>query len=162
MATDDSPPHKSTKPVRSYPRLGLTVSWESCDGYRWVAGFAIAGLLAASVMAVVSLPPVDFHPPWHRFGVMDPLCGGTRAARFTVQGKWSEAWNYNPLGVLTIFGAGAVVLRSLVGVVSGRWLHVWIRWTPRRIRTALAIGVVLVTLLEIRQQLRADLLIAGT
>ncbi len=138
------------------------VSWEFRDRYRWGAGLAVAVLLAAGLMAVLGLPPVDLHPPWHRFGVMDPLCGGTRAARYTVRGEWSEAWNYNPLGVLTVLGAGALILRSLVGMVSGRWLRVRIRWTPRRIRTAVAIAIILVTVLEIRQQLRADLLLVGT
>lgn len=140
----------------------MTVSWESQDRHRWATGLAVVGVLAAALMAVFGLPLVDLHPPWHHFGVMDPLCGGTRAARYTVQGKWSEAWNYNPLGVLTVLAAGAVIVRWLVGMVSRRWLCVGIHWTPRRVRAAVAIATVLFTLLEVRQQLRADLLMTGT
>ncbi len=40
-------------------------------------GFAVA-------MAVFGLPPVDPHGPFHRFGIMDPLGGGTR---YTAQGE---------------------------------------------------------------------------
>lgn len=162
MPTDDVSSAGSTESrVRSNPHL-LTVSWDSQDKYRWVTGLALVGVLAAVVMAVIGLPPVDLHPPWHRFGVMDPLCGGTRAARYTVQGTWREAWNYNPLGMVTVLGAGSLIVRSLAGVATGAWPHVRIKWTPRRVRVVVAVAVVLFTLLEIRQQLRADLLTAGT
>lgn len=162
MPTDDASSSSSTEP-RARPTLTvLTVSWESQDRYRYVTALAVLGVLAAAVMAVFGLPPIDLHPPWHRFGVMDPLCGGTRAARYTVQGKWREAWEYNPLGVVTVLWAGSLIVRSLVGVVTGGWPHVRIRWTPRLVRVVVAVAVVLLMLLEIRQQLRADLLIAGT
>ena len=134
--------------------------WAPADRYRdwtWLAVFGTAG---AAVMALAGLPPLDLHGPLHYLGVMDPLCGGTRAARYTMLGQWRAAWRYNPLGVAAVLGAGLMVLRGSVGAVSGRW------WTPavvlapgvrRLLTTALLLGLVA---LEIRQQLLAPLLLA--
>lgn len=45
-----------------------------------------------------------------------PGCGGTRAVLSLVQGRWIEAWQYNPLitAVILILGAG-LALRALTG-----------------------------------------------
>jgi hypothetical protein len=123
---------------------------------------ALAGLTLAAVMAVFGLPPVDLHGPLHRFGIMGPFCGGTRAARLTAQGEWALAWQYNPLGVAAVLGAAAVTLRAVVGLVSGRWLTAQLHWTPWRRRVVVVVGVALLVALMVRQQLRADLLIEGT
>ena len=113
-------------------------------------------------MAVLGLPPVDFHGPLHKFGIMDPLCGGPRAARYTAQGNLSEAWRYNPLSIVIVCGAALIIVRTVVGFISHRWVTISIAWTPARRRWAIVIIIVLVALLEIRQQMRADLLMAGT
>lgn len=140
----------------------LMSSWDSRDRHRWVSFLGLTGLLIAAVLGILGLPPVDLHPPFHHLGIMDPLCGGTRAARYTVQGNWGEAWRYNPLGIVAVAGAAGTVARSIVGLVAGRWLTVSIRWNPRRTRVAFTIALLLTAALEIRQQMRADLLIAGT
>lgn len=140
----------------------LTVTWEPKDRHLWMTMLAFAGVFVAAVMAAFGLPPVDLHPFIHDLGVMDPLCGGTRAARYTAQGRFAEAWNLNPLGILTVLGGILTVGRALVGLVSRKWLTVRIGWTPRRRWIAVAAFTILVTALEIRQQLRADLLMAGT
>ncbi len=93
---------------------------------------------------------------------MDPLCGGTRAARYTAQGNLSEAWRYNPLSIVIVCGAALIIVRTVVGFISHRWVTISIAWTPARRRWAIVIIIVLVALLEIRQQMRADLLMAGT
>lgn len=113
-------------------------------------------------MAVAGLPPVDLHGVLHRLGVMDPLCGATRAAGLAAQGRWSAAWQYNPLGIAADLGAALAVLRGAIGYLSGRWLDVAITWTPRRRRAVLGIGLAMLVALEIRQQLRADLLMGRT
>jgi hypothetical protein len=133
-----------------------------CDAHRWATYLAGAGVSLALVMAVYGLPAIDLHPPIHRLGIMDPLCGGTRAARYAAQGQIGEAWTYNPLGIVTVYGAGAVLLRTLSGLVSGRWLNVTLHWTPRRRRTVWLVALLLFAALEVRQQGRAELLIAGT
>ncbi len=93
---------------------------------------------------------------------MDPLCGGTRAARLTAQGHLAQAWQYNPLGILTVVGGGLAVARAALGVTTRRWLSWAIRWTPRRKAIAAFVLLALVAWLEVRQQMRADLLIADT
>lgn len=123
---------------------------------------AVVGLAAAGAMAVFGLPPVDLHGPLHRMGIMDPLCGGTRATRYAAQGRWELAWRYNPLGIITVLGAAALLARTMVGFTTGRWINVDIAWTPRRRVLTVGAIVILLVMLEVRQQLRADLLIAGT
>lgn len=87
--------------------------------------------------------------------IMDPLCGRTRAA---AQGQLAEAWTYNPLGIVTVYGAGIAVLRATLGVLGGRWLNVTVGWTPRRRRVVWLVAGLLFVALEVRRQLRADLL----
>lgn len=144
----------------------LEFRWDRFDGHsgltRVLTLLALALIAAAVAMAVVGLPPVDLHGPLHKMGIMDPLCGGTRAARYTLRGQFVEAWRYNPLGIVVVVGSVLVVARAVVGVVGRRWLNIRLQMTPRGRRLLLAALVVLLVLLEIRQQLRADLLMAGT
>lgn len=137
------------------------VSIDASDRHRWVTFPSLGLLMIAVVMAVTGLPPIDLHGPNHWFGIMDPLCGGTRAARYTVQGHWALAWTYNPLGVLAVLLVGATVLRAIIGVLTHRWVTVTVRWTRRRRWIALTALVVLVIVLA-RQQGRADFLMDGT
>ncbi|WP_161962524.1 DUF2752 domain-containing protein [Nocardioides speluncae] len=135
---------------------------EGRDRHWWLTGGAMLALGIAVAMAVLGLPPVDLHGPLHKVGIMDPFCGGTRAARYTAQGDLAEAWRYNPLSILVVYGAGLAIGRAAVGVVTQRWLTVTIGWTSRRRHWVIAVLAVLMVMLEIRQQLRADLLMAGT
>ncbi|MCB0906248.1 MAG: DUF2752 domain-containing protein [Nocardioidaceae bacterium] len=126
---------------------------------RAVTLVGLLGAAAAVAMAVFGLPPVDLHGPLHRMGIMDPLCGGTRAARLTAQGHLSEAWRYNPLGILAVAAAGLAVLRLVVGVLGHRWLNVSIHWSARGKWVTAALVIALLVMLEIRQQGHADLLL---
>jgi NADH:ubiquinone oxidoreductase subunit 6 (subunit J) len=141
------------------------VSLDRRDRHRSITVVATAlglmGLVAAALMAVVGLPPVDLHGPLHYVGIMDPLCGGTRAARLTAQGHLAEAWTYNPLGILATLGAVAVVVRTTVGLATHRWLNLHGRLTPRQARLLIAVVLILTILLEVRQQQHADLLASG-
>lgn len=140
----------------------LHLTWCRRDEHRWVTLLAAGGAGVAVAMAIFGLPAIDLHPPIHRLGIMDPLCGGTRAARYAAQGRLAEAWKYNPLGIVTVYGAAIAVARAGLGLVTGWWLNAEVQWTPRRRRIAWLVAVVLFTALEVRQQMRADLLIAGT
>jgi hypothetical protein len=113
-------------------------------------------------MAVFGLPPVDLHGLLHHVGIMDPLCGGTRAAAYTARGEWALAWRYNPLGILAVLAAALAVLRAALGALTGRWVTLTVAWTPRRVRTVAATATVLLISLTVRQQLPAEVLIAGT
>lgn len=137
----------------------LTIEWSEADRMRIVTLLGVAGLVASFAMAVFGLPPVDLHGPLHRMGIMDPLCGGTRAARLTAQGHLFEAWRYNPLGILATVAAALAAARLAVGIVMRRWINLRVAWTPRRIRLALAVLAIATVVLEIRQQGRADLLL---
>lgn len=93
---------------------------------------------------------------------MDPLCGGTRAARLTAQANLAEAWQFNPLGILTVVGGALTVARAALGVSLHRWVTWSLTWTPRRKAIATVVVVALATWLEVRQQMRADLLMSDT
>ncbi|MQA80254.1 MAG: DUF2752 domain-containing protein [Streptosporangiales bacterium] len=146
--TGESSPPRPPVPVR--------VAWESIDRHRGLTLLAIGGLVVGGLMAVLGLPPIDMHGPLHRwFGIMDPLCGGTRGVSYAIRGDWRLAWAYNPASIPLVVGAVVLVVRRLVGMVSGRWLNVWFL-LPRRVAIPL-FGVLLVAL-EINQQLHAPLL----
>ena len=140
----------------------LCLRVERVDRHRWLTAGAALTLAAAAVIATFGLPPVDLHGPLHLVGAMDPFCGGTRAARYAAQGNLAEAWRYNPLSIVIVYGALAAVARSGVGLVTQRWLTLKIGWTPARRRWTIAVALVLLVSLEVRQQLRADLLMEGT
>ena len=131
-------------PTATAPFLRLRI--ERVDRHRWLTAGAALALGASAVMAVV----------------MDPFCGGTRAARYAAQGNLTEAWRYNPLSIVIVYGALAAATRAGVGLVTRLWLTLTIGWTPARRRWVIAAVLVLLGLLEVRQQLRADLLMAGT
>lgn len=149
-----------TAPTRDHPTIRLTV--EPHDRYRWISLAAAALVAVAAAMALFGLPPIDLHGPLHRFGIMDPLCGGTRAARYTAMGHWGEAWRYNPLGIFTVLVVGLLLLRGAVGITTGRWPTLHLTWTRRTRRIAITAAIIIVVLLEIRQQGRAELLMNDT
>lgn len=137
----------------------VRVSVDRFDGMRLVTLVGAAGLAIAVLMAVFGLPPIDLHGPLHRMGIMDPLCGGTRAARLTAQGDLAAAWRYNPLGIAATVAAAASVVRLAIGLVARRWVNLHMTWTTKGARILLAVAIVALVALEIRQQGRADLLL---
>ena len=137
----------------------VTLYWARSDRLKWMTIAGSLGLVAAIAMASLGLPPVDLHGPFHRVGIMDPLCGGTRAARLTAQGDLVAAWRYNPLGIVASVAALLAVARLVIGMVTKRWLDAKVAWTPRRWRVVGAISVLLIVALEIRQQGRSELLL---
>jgi hypothetical protein len=144
----------------SYRQPWLRWSWERLDQHRMITAVAVAGLVLAILLALFGLPPVNLHGPLHSLGIMDPLCGGTRAARYTMLGDWQQAWHYNPLGVVAVVAAAAVTGRAIIGAATARWLSVTVTWTPRRRRLMVTVSLILLALLEVRQQLLAPLLTA--
>jgi hypothetical protein len=136
------------------PRRPLRLRWEQADRHPTLAPLAAAGLLAAAVLAVVGLPPVDLHGPLHRLGIMDPLCGMTRGTVAMLRGRLGQAVAYNPASPLLIAGALLALGRWLVGRLTGRWLDATLRPTPRTVGLAAA----LVLVLWVNQQAHATLL----
>lgn len=126
--------------------------WTAADrapSLLWIAGLGVTGAL---LLAVIGLPPADLHGPLHRFwGIMDPLCGGTRGVYWMARGRLDATWRYNPgVFVLAVF-VGFVYLRAFYGRLRGRWLTV-------RVRHGLVLTVAGLILLEVNQQLNAALL----
>lgn len=138
------------------------LSWRVDQADAWRAGTvaAVVGLAIGIMLAVFGLPPVDLHTPLHHAGIMDPLCGGTRALRLAALGQWGQSWMYNPLGIPVLLGFAALVARAIAGGATGRWYAVGIGWTTTRIWTATTGAVVLLIALEVRQQSIAELLMA--
>lgn len=156
---EDWPPPRQLAVTQTRPFA--RAAWGRNDAHWWATWLALLGLAVAAAMAVFGLPPIDMHGPQHHLGIMSPTCGGTRAALLTAQGNLAEAWTYNPLGVAAVVGATAMTIRGMVGATTGRWLNIRLAWTPRRARIALVVVTALVLALEVRQQLRADLLMTG-
>lgn len=140
----------------------VRLTWQRADQHLLVSLLGIGALVAAGGLALMGLPPVDVHGVLHRFGIMDPLCGGTRAARYAALGQWGQAWRYNPLGILAVVIAAGITLRTVTGLLSRRWMTITLNWTPRRKRVVALFVVALAVALTVRQQLRADILVAGT
>jgi hypothetical protein len=137
----------STSGARRWLRI------ESSDAHTVLTRLCGALLVAAAVLAVVGIPPVDAHSILHRLGIMDPLCGGTRATYLAMRGHLGEALRYNPAAPPLLAAAAAVMARAAAGKITGRWVSVSV---PRRAWLP-AVGAALVAL-AVNQQLNADLL----
>ena len=147
-------PGRTAAPAVGRLRLPLGLWWARIDRHPMLAPLAAAGLLAAGVLAVAGLPPVDLHGPLHRLGVMDPLCGMTRGTVAVLHGRLGLAVAYNPASPLLVVGAVLALGRWLVGRLAGRWLDATLR------RTSLTVGIAaaLVLALWVNQQAHAALL----
>ena len=131
----------------------VRLAWDERDVHSgWILVVGASAVLAAA-LAVFGLPPVPIHSPLHFVGIMDPLCGMTRATRLFARGDPSDAWRYNPGSFLLAAAAGAIVTRALGGWATGRWARLVVDG-----RTLLIAGVVLLVLLEVNQQVHASLL----
>lgn len=132
----------------------LTLTLDPEDRHTGLTPTVFAGALAAIILALFRLPPVALHGPQHRLGIMDPLCGMTRATRFLVRGNFARAWRYNPASFALAAGAATLVARFAFGTATDRWWNV-------RVQSRLAVFAVLapgVALLWLSQQLHAPLL----
>lgn len=129
------------------------------DRHRPTTWVAALGAVVSLALLTLGLPPIDLHGPWHHLGLMDPLCGGTRSARLTMEGDLAEAWRYNPLGIAAVLAAFAVLGRAALGVVSGRWVDVRVRSTRTATRILWTLAASTFIALGVRQQLIADLLV---
>ena len=132
--------------------VSLTARQPESAVWTWLA---LASLLGAMVLATFGVPPVDIHGPLHYAGIMDPFCGATRAVYLTMHGQWEAALSYNPAAPLMLIAAVGLVLRGAAGWWTGRWVHVQM---PRR--SVIAIAVVVLIALQVRQQSNVVLLTA--
>lgn len=125
----------------------IALSWSDVDHLPLLVAWVAIGAVGAVAMARFGLPPVALHGPLHNVGVMDPLCGMTRAVRLLARGDLVNAWRYNPGVYLLAVGAVAVVVRWWVGTTTGRWAR--LRMRP----AGWVLLVVTIVVLDVNQQL---------
>ncbi len=128
---------------------------EPLDRHRSFLLLAAVGIGTAAALAAIGLPTVDLHSPLHRMGIMDPLCGGTRALRLAARGDVVGAFRWNPASPLLLLGAAAFALRTLVGFLTGSWVNLSMTWRRPAPWVAIVLGLVA---LEARQQQLAPML----
>ena len=141
----------AARPDRGLP-VSLVARRPESLVWTWLA---LTGLIGAVILAILGLPAIDIHGPLHYAGIMDPFCGATRSVYLTMHGQWQAALRYNPAAPLLLLAAAALVLRGAAGWWTGRWVHLRV---PRR--AVIALAVVVVVVLEVRQQSNAALLMA--
>lgn len=123
------------------------------DEDRWLTALAVLLVIGVALLGVIGVPPVDLHGPLHYLGIMDPLCGATRAMYLIAHGRLRDAVTYNPGAPILLAAAGLIVLRAAIGTVSHRWLTVRI---PRGVGVVILAAALVV--LEIHQQSHVALL----
>ncbi len=96
---------------------------------RWVTVVSLGGLAVGALLVLAGGTPWDTPMPTHSFGWVEPTCGLTRGSTALLRGDVSLAWRYNPASFLVIGGALAWLVRSAIGLVTGRWLNLRIRPT---------------------------------
>ncbi len=141
--------------MRSDRRTPPLLAWEQVDAHPHLAVPAAIGLMVAIALAIFGMPPVNLHGPLHFARVMDPMCGMTRAVASLARGNLARAIWYNPASPVVLLGGVTALARAVYGRRSGRWLNV--SW---RSPTRVTMVVMLVTALEVNQQLHADRLLS--
>lgn len=129
--------------------------WRRYDGAPWLTIAVLVGLAVAAAFKVFGLPSFTTMAPLYSMGVVTPSCGITRSVTSILRGDFALAWRFNPAGFLLIGGAAGVLLRWLVGRVTGRWLGLVITdWRVVVAGVLLAVGA-----LWVNQQANADFII---
>jgi hypothetical protein len=136
--------------------VGLSLAFTRRDRWGWITQIVLAGAIVAVALRIVGVPRLDLHGPLHRLGVMDPLCGGTRAMFLLLSGHPREAAMYNPIVFPLVAAMVVLVVRAGVGRLTGRWVDVVLTAGSRRV--LIAACVLALIALEVRQQLHAPLL----
>lgn len=137
-----------------------SVVWTADDHDSWQAmtWTAATVILVGSVLAAFGLLPVSVHGPLHFHGVMDPLCGGTRAVRLALRGDLGTSWQYNPIGAPLVALSMLVLARAGVGCLGGRWITPNLHLSRTAKITLVVVGLLLVVALEANQQMHSALL----
>jgi hypothetical protein len=118
-----------------------------------VTRVAVLGLAAGITLRVVGVPHLDLHGPLHYLGIMDPLCGGTRAMFLLTSGHPAAAAQYNP--IVFPFTTAALVQLARAAIEWGTGRRLQLSPSPAVRRILIAAGLVALAALEIRQQLHA-------
>ena len=135
----------------------LAFRLEGHDRHPTTTRLAAIGIPLTVLLAVLGLPPIDLHGPFHYLGVMGPTCGMTRGVMWVARGNLVRAWQFNPASLLVVPTLALLNGRALYGQLTRRWLNVNVRWRP----WVWLIPAVLSLMLSLRQQVRVDFLLAN-
>jgi len=153
MPAERFPERDEVRPTSLRQSL-FTISWVEHDTVRDLTLITLVAYGIAAALAIFGLPPVSLHGPLHFVGIMDPLCGMTRAVRFLALGDVGNAIRYNPASALLAILTVGILVRAAIGAWSGRWLIVHVQ----RSRSVLALSMFLIAAIWINQQAHATLL----
>lgn len=136
------------------------IRWTADEDDSWRASTWVAVLVTTvgSAMAVFGLLPLNLHGPLHFYGIMDPLCGATRAVRLALRGDLAGSWRYNPIGAPLALLSLLLLARAAVGWTSGRWVTVKLFLSRPSKLALIGVVVLLAVALEVNQQMHAALL----
>ena len=138
---------------RRLPGFG-SLQVAAVDRHPRLVWIATTGLVAATLLGTIGMPPVELHSPTHDLGIMGPLCGMTRSVARAAVGDLAASWRYNPGGIVLVVGAWGAIVRTTVGTWTSRWANLRLDVTGGGWWTIAAIVIAL----TINQQLHADLL----
>ncbi|MDQ3985910.1 MAG: DUF2752 domain-containing protein [Actinomycetota bacterium] len=134
----------------------MSLTWRHRDEWAWLTAAAVVLVMGAVTLAFVGLPTFSVHSPLHYAGIMDPLCGMTRAVRLLALGRFDDAWAFNPASFALLIVVGALLVRALVGGVTHMWAHLEVKAKPH-----LAVALIVLTAaLWVNQQSHASLLMS--
>lgn len=131
------------------------------DSWRAMTWTAVAVITGGSVLAVFGLLPASVHGPLHFYGVMDPLCGATRAVRLALRGDLGTSWQYNPIGAPLVALSVLLLARAGVGCLWGRWITPGLHLSRTARFTLVGVGLLLAMGLEVNQQMHSALLMGA-
>ncbi|WP_255566751.1 DUF2752 domain-containing protein [Iamia sp. SCSIO 61187] len=135
------------------PRVALA----SADRARWLLVLGAAAVLGAIGLRVGGLPKFDPGGPLHSAGIPCPFCGGTRGTLALANGDVGVAWSWNPVVPLLAILVVAVIVRAVVGRLTGRWVEVFV---PRKF--VLGAAMVGLVALQVNQSLQAERLLGAS
>lgn len=135
-----------------WPRVALA----PVDRARYLLVLGAVAILGALALRVGGLPKLDPGGPLHSAGIPCPLCGGTRATLTLARGDVAAAWSWNPVVPLLAVLVAVVIVRAVLGRLTGRWVEVSM---PRKL--ILGVGIVGLVALQVNQSLQADRLLEG-
>ena len=119
-----------------------------------VVVMAFTGLVLGASLGSFGVPRLDVMWVLHQVPIMGPLCGATRAVALASVGDLRASWTFNPIGVILVVGAWGVLVRQVVGQITGRWFTPYLA-----ARFLWALSTVTLVALTIRQQANAAYLL---
>lgn len=124
MNATAEPSYRWALGARAKPMISFDLVSAEQDHARWMTWGTALGLAGAAVLAITGGLPFDLPMPTYRLGIVTPTCGLTRGSTAIVRGDLALAWHYNPASFAVIAFGLLGLVRTTVGIVTGRWISV--------------------------------------